>query len=63
MEQSGSLTELLNRMGLSVTRRTVAEYRGNKSRAAKVLGRTYRWLRTLENEMMESTFSRGTSSK
>ena len=26
---------------------------GNKSRAAKVLGRTYRWLRKLESEMTE----------
>ena len=51
LEKSGSLTELLNHVEWSVTRRAVAEYGGNKSRAAKVLGRTYRWLRKLETEM------------
>ena len=50
--KSGSLTELLNRVEWSITRRAVAEYGGNKSRAAKVLGRTYRWLRKLETEMI-----------
>jgi len=30
-----------------------AKEAGNKSRAAKVLGRTYRWLRKLESEMTE----------
>ena len=51
LEKSGSLTELLNHVEWSITRRAVAEYGGNKSRAAKVLGRTYRWLRKLETEM------------
>jgi hypothetical protein len=41
----------LNYLEWSITRRAVAEYGGNKSRAAKVLGRTYRWLRKLESEM------------
>ncbi len=53
LEKSGSLTELLNHVEWSITRRAVAEYGGNKSRAAKVLGRTYRWLRKLESEMTE----------
>jgi two-component system response regulator PilR (NtrC family) len=51
LEKSGSLTELLNHVEWTITRRAVAEYGGNKSRAAKVLGRTYRWLRKLESEM------------
>lgn len=51
LEKSGSLTGLLNHVEWSVTRRAVAEYGGNKSRAAKILGRTYRWLRKLESEM------------
>ena len=51
LEKSGSLTELLNHVEWSITRRAVAEYGGNKSRAAKILGRTYRWLRKLETEM------------
>ena len=53
LEKSGSLTELLNHVEWSITRRAVVEYGGNKSRAAKVLGRTYRWLRKLESEMTE----------
>jgi hypothetical protein len=63
IEKSGSLTELLNRVGWSVTRRAVAEYCGDKSRAAKIPGRTYRWLRKLESEMMESTPTSDTSLK
>ncbi|HEV8326358.1 MAG TPA: sigma 54-interacting transcriptional regulator [Nitrospiraceae bacterium] len=51
LEKSGSLTELLNHVEWSITRRAIAEYGGNKSRAAKILGRTYRWLRKLESEM------------
>jgi transcriptional regulator with GAF, ATPase, and Fis domain len=53
LEKSGSLTELLNHVEWSITRRAVAEYGGNKSRAAKILGRTYRWLRKLESEMTD----------
>ncbi|MDX2253743.1 MAG: sigma-54 dependent transcriptional regulator, partial [Nitrospira sp.] len=44
LETRGSLTGLLNQLEWAITRRAVAEYGGNKSRAAKVLGRTYRWL-------------------
>ena len=50
LEHSGSLTGLLNHVEWTITRRAIAEYGGNKSRAAKVLGRTYRWLRKLETE-------------
>jgi transcriptional regulator with PAS, ATPase and Fis domain len=53
LETRGSLTGLLNYLEWTITRRAVAEYGGNKSRAAKVLGRTYRWLRKLESEMTE----------
>ena len=51
LETRGSLTGLLNYLEWSITRRAVAEYGGNKSHAAKILGRTYRWLRKLESEM------------
>lgn len=54
LEARGSLTGLLNHLEWAITRRAVAEYGGNKSRAAKVLGRTYRWLRKLESEMSGS---------
>ena len=53
LEHSGSLTGLLNHVEWTMTRRAIAEYGGNKSRAAKVLGRTYRWLRKLESEMTD----------
>jgi transcriptional regulator with GAF, ATPase, and Fis domain len=53
LETRGSLTGLLNYLEWTITRRAVAEYGGNKSRAAKVLGRTYRWLRKLESEMTD----------
>jgi transcriptional regulator with GAF, ATPase, and Fis domain len=53
LEHRGSLTGLLNHVEWTITRRAVAEYGGNKSRAAKVLGRTYRWLRKLETEMTD----------
>jgi hypothetical protein len=43
----------LNYLEWTITRRAVAEYGGNKSRAAKILGRTYRWLRKLESEMTD----------
>jgi DNA-binding NtrC family response regulator len=55
LQNSGSLTALLNQLEWIITRRAVAEYGGNKSRAAKVLGRTYRWLRKLESTMTESS--------
>ena len=50
LEHRGSLTGLLNHVEWTITCRAIAEYGGNKSRAAKVLGRTYRWLRKLETE-------------
>ncbi len=53
LEMKGSLTGLLNYLEWTITRRAVVEYGGNKSRAAKILGRTYRWLRKLETEMAE----------
>ncbi|MEP6959457.1 MAG: sigma 54-interacting transcriptional regulator [Nitrospirota bacterium] len=53
LEHNGSLTGLLNHVEWTMTRRAIAEYGGNKSRAAKVLGRTYRWLRKLESEMTD----------
>lgn len=53
LRKHGSLSALLNQVEWAITRRTVAEYGGNKSRAAKVLGRTYRWLRKLETAMAD----------
>lgn len=54
LENRGSLTGLLNHLEWAITRRAITEYGGNKSRAAKVLGRTYRWLRKLESERVDN---------
>jgi len=63
LETQGSLTGLLNYLEWTITRRAVAEYGGNKSRAAKILGRTYRWLRKLETERAHPSESLGSSKK
>ncbi|MDH5667961.1 MAG: sigma 54-interacting transcriptional regulator [Nitrospira sp.] len=62
LKTCGSLTGLLHDLEWAITRRAVAEYAGNKSRAAKILGRTYRWLRKLESEMLASNPVSDTSS-
>ncbi|TKB76291.1 MAG: hypothetical protein E8D45_06385 [Nitrospira sp.] len=54
LRKGGSLSGLLHQVEWAITSRAVVEYGGNKSRAARVLGRTYRWLRKLEAEMEES---------
>ncbi len=53
LRRTGSLTALLTRLEWGITSRAIAEYGGNKSRAAKALGRTYRWLRKLESAMTD----------
>lgn len=63
LETRGSLTGLLNHLEWVITRRAVTECGGNKSRAAKVLGRTYRWLRKIETEMMNPRPSSDTPSR
>lgn len=57
LRQTGSLTNFLARLEWAITNRVVAEYGGNKSRAARALGRTYRWLRKLESEMSDQDTS------
>ena len=54
LRKSGSLSTLLGQVEWAITSRAIEEYGGNKSRAARTLGRTYRWLRKLESEMTES---------
>lgn len=51
VRKSGSLSALLKHIEWAITGRAVAEYGGNKTLAARILGRTYRWLRKLESEM------------
>jgi DNA-binding NtrC family response regulator len=54
LRNSGSLSTLLSQVEWAITSRAIAEYSGNKSRAARALGRTYRWLWKLESEMTQS---------
>ena len=54
LRRTGSLTSLLSQLEWTITHRAIVEYGGNKSRAARALGRTYRWLRKLEASQTES---------
>lgn len=44
------LTDLLKRIEWALIQRAVKEHGGNKTAAARLLGRTYRWLRKAETE-------------
>jgi DNA-binding NtrC family response regulator len=44
------LTDLLKRIEWALIQRAVKEHSGNKTAAARILGRTYRWLRKIETE-------------
>jgi Nif-specific regulatory protein len=44
------LTDLLKRIEWALITRAVKEHSGNKTAAARILGRTYRWLRKAETE-------------
>jgi len=48
VKQAGSMDPVLRSIEQGLVKRMVQEHGGNKSRAAKALGRTYRWLRKLE---------------
>lgn len=44
------LTDLLKRIEWALIKRAVQEHSGNKTAAARILGRTYRWLRKVETD-------------
>src|SRR5438309_423768 len=44
------LTGLIKRIEWALIRRAIKEHAGNKTAAARLLGRTYRWLRKVETE-------------
>ena len=46
------LTGLIKRIEMALIRRAVKEHAGNKTAAARLLGRTYRWLRKAETERL-----------
>jgi uncharacterized Fe-S cluster-containing radical SAM superfamily enzyme len=50
MKNEGSMNSFLRKIEWAMARRAILEY-GSKTEAARVLNRTYRWLRKLEKEM------------
>jgi two-component system NtrC family response regulator len=48
VKQAGSMDPVLRSIEHGLIKRMIQEHGGNKSRAAKALGRTYRWLRKQE---------------
>jgi len=51
LKDRNGLTGLMNRIEWALIRRAIKENGGNKTQAARLLGRTYRWLRKTETEM------------
>ncbi|MCI0529275.1 MAG: sigma-54 dependent transcriptional regulator [Nitrospira sp.] len=48
LNQEGSLSSLLKRIEECIVQKAVCEHQGNKTKAARTLKRSYRWLRKLE---------------
>jgi transcriptional regulator with PAS, ATPase and Fis domain len=62
VKRAGSMDPVLRSIEQGLVKRMVQEHGGNKSRAAKALGRTYRWLRKLEKTSLpDSPSSTGPS--
>jgi transcriptional regulator with GAF, ATPase, and Fis domain len=55
VKRAGSMDPVLRSIEHGLVKRMVQEHGGNKSRAAKALGRTYRWLRKLEKTSQTDT--------
>jgi len=51
LKRHGSLDELMAMIEWQIVTTAMAAHGGNKSRAAKALGRSYRWLRKLESRL------------
>jgi DNA-binding NtrC family response regulator len=54
LKEHGSLDAVLALFEWEIVSRAMAAHGGNKSRAAKALGRSYRWLRKLESRLHPS---------
>ena len=50
LKNGKGLTGLLKRIEWALIQRSLKEHAGNKTAAARLLGRTYRWLRKAETE-------------
>src|SRR5712691_2094688 len=50
LKNGNGLTGLLKRIEWALIQRSLKEHAGNKTAAARLLGRTYRWLRKAETE-------------
>ena len=51
LNRQGSLSGLLKRIEECIVQKAVREHQGNKSKAARALKRSYRWLRKLEKRL------------
>ncbi len=50
LKNEKGLTGMIKRIEMALIRRAIKEHGGNKTAAARLLGRTYRWLRKAETE-------------
>jgi transcriptional regulator with PAS, ATPase and Fis domain len=51
LNEQGSLSSLLKRIEECIVKKAVEEHQGNKTKAARALKRSYRWLRKLEKRV------------
>jgi len=55
LKEGTGLTDLLKRIEWALIQRAIKEQGGNKTAAARLLGRTYRWLRKVETEREDAS--------
>ncbi|HLF86668.1 MAG TPA: helix-turn-helix domain-containing protein, partial [Nitrospiria bacterium] len=53
IEREGTIDSILERVEWELVKKSISAHGGNKSRAAKALNRSYRWIRKMEKKMEE----------
>ncbi|HLF86370.1 MAG TPA: sigma-54 dependent transcriptional regulator [Nitrospiria bacterium] len=53
IEREGTIDSILERVEWGLVKKSISAHGGNKSRAAKALNRSYRWIRKIEKKMEE----------
>ncbi len=53
IEREGTIDSMLERVEWELAKKSISAHGGNKSRAAKALNRSYRWIRKMEKKMEE----------
>ncbi len=53
IEREGTIDSILERVEWELIKKSISAHGGNKSRAAKALNRSYRWIRKMEKKMEE----------